>query len=232
MTIPITLIEKGFPMFDIIKDPSFAARGIPFGAAEVRFPARESWDEAAFRALARKELANCRARFADYDRKTVFSENPYFRFFRKFKKTYPVMQQFESVLFKGRPFPEGNPAATLPFLAEICTQVLSGAHDIDCIDGPLTIFTPDSRLPFDGMRAESTHTYPNDVCGRDGSGIIFSMIAGADKRTCVHPDSRHIFYPVFGTPDTPPALIWSTLDRIVSYVQVLAPAAEIETALL
>ena len=32
MTIPITLIEKGFPMFDIIKDPSFAARGIPFGA--------------------------------------------------------------------------------------------------------------------------------------------------------------------------------------------------------
>ena len=232
MTIPITLIEKGFPMFDIIKDPSFAARGIPFGAAEVRFPARESWDEPAFRALARKELADRRARFADYDRKTVFSENPYFRFFRKFQQTYPVMQQFDSALFKGRPFPEGNPAATLPVLAEICTQVLSGAHDIACINGPLTIFTPDSRLPFDGMRAESTHTYPNDVCGRDGSGIIFSMIAGADKRTCVHPDSRHIFYPVFGTPDTPPDLIQSTLDRIVSYVQVLAPAAEIETALL
>ena len=219
-------------MFEIIKDPNFAARGIPFGVAEVRFPARESWDEAAFRALAERELADCRTRFADYDRKAVFSENPYFRFFRKFKKTYPVMQQFESVLFKGRPFPEGNPAATLPFLAEICTQVLSGAHDIDCLDGPLTIFTPDSRLPFDRMRAVSTHTSPNDVCGRDGSGINFSMIARAGKRTGVHPDSRHIFYPVFGTPDTPPAPILSTLDRIVSYVQVLAPAAEIETALL
>ena len=44
MTIPITPIEKGFPMFEIIKDPNFAARGIPFGVAEVRFPARESWD--------------------------------------------------------------------------------------------------------------------------------------------------------------------------------------------
>ena len=162
----------------------------------------------------------------------MFSQNPYFRFFRKFKKTYPVMQQFESVLFKGRPFPDGNPAATLPFLGEICTHVLSGAHDIDCIDGPLTIFSPSERLPFDGMRAESTHTYPNDVCGQDGSGIIFSMLAGADKRTCVHPDSRRIFYPVFGTPDTPPEQIRSMLDQLAGYVRVLAPAAEIETALL
>lgn len=219
-------------MFEIIKDPTFAERNIPLGILEVTYPDRSAWDITKFYDLVHAELDALREKYADYDRKAVFGENPYFRFFKKFKKTYPVMQQFESVLFKGRPFPEGNPAATLPFLAEICTQVLSGAHDIDCIDGPLTIFTPDSRLPFDGMRAESTHTYPNDVCGRDGSGIIFSMIAGADKRTCVHPDSRHIFYPVFGTPDTPPALIQSTLDRIVSYLQVLAPAAEIETALL
>lgn len=219
-------------MLEIIKDPTFAERNIPLGILEVTYPDRSAWDITKFYDLVHAELDALREKYADYDRKAVFGENPYFRFFKKFKKTYPVMQQFESVLFKGRPFPEGNPAATLPFLAEICTQVLSGAHDIDCLDGPLTIFTPDSRLPFDGMRAESTHTYPNDVCGRDGSGIIFSMIAGADKRTCVHPDSRHIFYPVFGTPDTPPALILSTLDRIVSYVQVLAPAAEIETALL
>ena len=39
-------------MLAIIKDPSFAARNIPFGLAEVRYPARETWDETAFRALA------------------------------------------------------------------------------------------------------------------------------------------------------------------------------------
>ena len=31
------------------------------------------------------------------------------------------------------------------------------------------------------LRGDSTHTYPNDICGRDDTGIIFSMIAGADN---------------------------------------------------
>ena len=66
----------------------------------------------------------------------------------------------------------------VPFLLELTTFVLSGTHDIDRIDGPLTIFTPDAKLPFDGMRGDSTHTYPNDICGRDETGIIFSMILG------------------------------------------------------
>ena len=81
-----------------------------------------------------------------------------FRFFKKFKKTYPVMQQFESVLFKGRPFPEEDPVMGVPFLLELTTFVLSGTHDIDRMDGPLTIFTPSEKLPFLGMRAASTHT--------------------------------------------------------------------------
>ena len=164
-------------MFDIGKDPSFASRGIPLGILEVKYPA-EGCGRAALHALVERELAALRERYADYDRKAVFGENPYFRFFRKFKKTYPVMQQFETVMFKGRPFPEEDPVTAVPFLLELTTFVLSGTHDIDRIDGPLTIFTPDAKLPFDGMRGDSTHTYPNDICGRDETGIIFSMILG------------------------------------------------------
>ena len=164
-------------MFDIGKDQSFASRGIPLGILEVNYPA-EGCGRAALHALVERELAALRERYADYDRKAVFGENPYFRFFRKFKKTYPVMQQFETVMFKGRPFPEEDPVTAVPFLLELTTFVLSGTHDIDRIDGPLTIFTPDAKLPFDGMRGDSTHTYPNDICGRDETGIIFSMILG------------------------------------------------------
>ena len=164
-------------MFDIGKDQSFASRGIPLGILEVKYPV-EGCGRAALHALVERELAALRERYADYDRKAVFGENPYFRFFRKFKKTYPVMQQFETVMFKGRPFPEEDPVTAVPFLLELTTFVLSGTHDIDRIDGPLTIFTPDAKLPFDGMRGDSTHTYPNDICGRDETGIIFSMILG------------------------------------------------------
>lgn len=96
-------------MLEIIKDPTFAERNIPLGILEVTYPDRSSWDITKFYDLVHAELDALREKYADYDRKAVFGENPYFRFFKKFKKTYPVMQQFESVLFKGRPFPEEDP---------------------------------------------------------------------------------------------------------------------------
>lgn len=90
----------------------------------------------------------------------------------------------------------------VPFLLELTTFVLSGTHDIDRIDGPLTIFTPDAKLPFDGMRGDSTHTYPNDICGRDDTGIIFSMIGRrgqphlrpSGQPSCVLSGLRHAGY--------------------------------------
>ena len=103
-------------MFDIGKDQSFASRGIPLGILEVNYPA-EGCGRAALHALVERELAALRERYADYDRKAVFGENPYFRFFRKFKKTYPVMMQFESMLLKGREFPKSNAVTAVPFLA-------------------------------------------------------------------------------------------------------------------
>lgn len=215
-------------MFDIIKDTSFAARGIPFGVAEVRSPARESWDEAAFRALVERELADCRTRFADYDRKAVFSENPYFRFFRKFKKTYTVMLQFESVIVKGQPFPFDNPVTEVPFLFELTTCMLSGTHDVDYIEGGVELFLGTEKAPFEGMRGRELHTYPGDFCGRDGAGIIFSEIAGTDGRTCAREDSRHVIYPVFGTPGMARETVEGALAALRRYVMILAPAAQTE----
>ena len=218
-------------MFDIGKDPSFASRGIPLGILEVKYPA-EGCGRAALHALVERELAALRERYADYDRKAVFGENPYFRFFRKFKKTYPVMQQFETGMFKGRPFPEEDPVTAVPVLPRLPLFVLFRTPDIGSHSSSLTNLTPAPKMPFAGVRGDSTHTYPNDICGRDETGIIFSMIAGADSRTCVHPDSRHVFYPVFGTPDTAPAVIEDALETLAGFVRTICPGAKIESAML
>ena len=66
-------------MFDIGKDQSFASRGIPLGILEVKYPV-EGCGRAALHALVERELAALRERYADYDRKAVFGETPYFRF--------------------------------------------------------------------------------------------------------------------------------------------------------
>lgn len=203
-----------------------ALSGVPFGVLEVVYPDKALWRTEDFQTMLGERLQRLRERYADYDRKSVFGENVYFRFFRKFKKTYPVMMQLESFLLKGRPFPDADAVTAVPFLVELETQILSGTHDVDDVHGTVRLFAGTEKAPFPGMRGEEAHTYPGDFCARDNDGIIFSMIAGADARTCAKPGSRHVFYPVFGVAGQPEAEISAVLDRLEEYVRVLAPEAE------
>lgn len=219
-------------MFQIQTDASFREKGVCFGVLEAAFPQREAWDLPAFEALKFRELERLKETFAAYDRKAVFGENPYYRYFKKYKKTYPVLQQLESFLLKGRPFPSGNPVNEIAFLAELRTQILLGAHDIDRIAGVPELFCPVEKLPYPGMRGEEVHTYPGDVSGRDRDGIIWGMIAGADERTCIRPDSTHIAYLVFGAPGVMKEQVEDLLGILSDYTRTLAPAAEIHKLLI
>ena len=209
-----------------------ALNGVPFSVLEVAYPAKTLWREDAFRAMTEEHLRALKERFADYDRKAVFSENVYFRFFKKFKKTYPVLMQLESILLKGRPFPHANPITAIPFLAELETQHLLGTHDVEQVQGSVRLFAGTEKAPFPGMRGEEVHTYPGDFCGRDDGGIIFSMIAGADDRTCVREGSAHVFYPAFGVAGQPTEALAAVLDRLGGYVKTLAPDAEMHRQLM
>ena len=143
-------------MLEIIKDPTFAERNIPLGILEVTYPDRSAWDITKFYDLVHAELDALREKYADYDRKAVFGENPYFRFFKKFKKTYPVMQQFESVLFKGRPFPEEDPVMGVPFLLELTTGLRRGEllallwTDLDVENMTISVSKQVNRINGDG----------------------------------------------------------------------------------
>jgi len=217
-------------MVQFTKEAALIERNIPFGVVEVWYPDQLCVDD--FHRLVEEELSVLRETYMEYDRKTVFGVNPYVRFFKKFKKTYPVMMQFESVMFKGRPFPDYNPVAEVPFLMEIVSHVLSGTHDVDQIRGTVELYSATAKEEFPGMRGVPFHTYPGDFCGRDEEGIIFSFIAGADERTCARLDSRHVIYPVFGTPDLPVSVIRDAMDHLIRYIRVLAPDAQILTNIL
>ena len=123
-------------MLQITKGPTLQEAQIPFAWVEVRYPDKDRWDEAGFYAMVDEHLAALCGRYRDYVRADVFGQNPYFRFFRKFKKTFPVMMQFESVLLKGREFPKSNAVTAVPFLAELETHVLTGTHDVEQLLGP------------------------------------------------------------------------------------------------
>ncbi len=219
-------------MLPIQKDPALIQRNIPFGMVMVRYPGRQQLHTEAFRELVRKELSELSQKYADYDRKAVFGDNPQVKFFKKFRKTYPVMMQFESVLFKGRPFPAEDPVTGIAFLTELTTHMLSGTHDMDQIQGEVELYSGTAKEDFTGMQGRILHTYPGDFCARDKAGIVFSLIAGTDDRTSAKTDSTHVLYPVFGTPDMPVSMIEEAMAVLIRYVRVLSPEAEIETCVL
>jgi DNA/RNA-binding domain of Phe-tRNA-synthetase-like protein len=198
------------------------------GILEVKYPDAAEWDTAAFEQMRDRELEAIRREGEKYDRETWFRQDPYFRYFRKFKKTYPIMMQVESFLLKGRPFPEERYVNAVAFLTELKTRVLAGTHDADRVEGDIVFYTETEKVPFPSIHGSEGHSYPGDVTGRDDGGVIISMIAGADSRTCLQDDSSHVLYLIFGSPGMKIEAIDEYLDQLEEYVKVLAPAAETE----
>ena len=186
-------------MRNIIRDASLDADR-HLAILEVFYPEPDEWDTDAFNELKADELDKIRAEGAVYDRETWFRQEPYFRYFRKFKKTSPVMMQVESFLLKGRPFPEGRYNNAVAFLTELKTRCLLGSHDADRIKGDLIIYSETAKTPFPSIHGGEAHSYLRDVTCRDDESIVVSMIAGADARTCLSDESRHVLYFAFGTP--------------------------------
>lgn len=216
-------------MISLIRDESLAGDARHVGIVEVTYPEPGEWDLPGFEVFRDKTLDEIRAEGAAYDRETVFRQDPYFRYFRKFKKTYPVMMQVESFLLKGRPFPDGEYINSVAFLTELKTHLLLGTHDADRVEGGIVFYNETAKTPFPGMINPDSHSYPGDITGRDDKGIIISMIAGADSRTCIHDDTLHVVYLVFGLEGTD---IDAAADQIKECVKALAPAAEIEYAIV
>ena len=195
---------------------------------EVKYPDPGTWDIEAFERMRDAELEAVLREGAEYDRETWFRQDPYFRYFRKFRKTYPVMMQVESFLLKGRPFPEGRYVNAVAFLTELRTRALLGTHDGEKVAGDIVFYTETAKTPFPSIHGGDAHSYPGDVTGRDDEGIIISMIGGVDARTCISDDSRHALYFVFGTPGMTVEELSAHLDTAEGYAKVLAPDAEMK----
>ena len=214
-------------MINIIRDASLDGDGRRMGIVDVRYPDPSEWDTAGFDAYKETELAAIREAGESYDRETVFRQHPYFRYFRKFKKSYPVMMQVESFLLKGRPFPEGEYINAVAFLNELKTHILLGTHDADRVTGDIVFYNETAKTPFPGMINADAHSYPGDMTGRDDGGIIISMIAGADDRTCIHEDTTHVLYLIFALPEIDDDEMNRVAGLITESALKLAPTAEI-----
>jgi DNA/RNA-binding domain of Phe-tRNA-synthetase-like protein len=185
-----------------------------------RLDERKRWVEAALR-----------ARFQDFSR-ADFLALPiiaaYDRYYTRFKKTYHVQLQLESVVLKGKNLPEVSPAVDANFAAEIETLVLTAGHDAARLEAPITIDVSGTEEEMVQMAGTPRILRPGDMVMRDRGGISCSILYGQDNRSPISEKTTHALYVAYAPAGVPAESVEQQLASIEENIRLFAPDAIVE----
>ncbi|MBN1304613.1 MAG: hypothetical protein JXA13_09275 [Anaerolineales bacterium] len=173
-----------------------------------------------------------RLRFVDFDRprlKTLPVLDVYARYYKKFKKTYHIQLQLESIVFKNKPIPSVAALVEAMFMAELDNQLLTSGHDLDLVQGPVAMDVATGEEVYTLFNGQDQQLQPNDMIISDEQGILSSIIYGPDKRTRIRSETQSSLFTVYGPAGIESRLIEKHLDDIISYVKLVSPDVQVET---
>jgi len=181
--------------------------------------------------LKNTEIDRIKTKYKEYERKTVSSREPichYVAYYKKFKKTYPVLLQLESILLKDKGIPNAGMPVEAMFLAEVDNQLLTAGHDLNQINGNLTMNIATGTENYRGISGKDQQLTKNDLFLSDGSGILSSVLNGPDYRTRITNATRNALYFVYGVDGVTREQIRQHLENIRHYLLSAIPDVEIQ----
>ncbi len=152
----------------------------------------------------------------------------YRNYYKKFKKTYHVQLQLESVVHKGKSLPDVSPLVDANFTAELETLVLTAGHDADLLQEPITIDASQGHEEFIQMNGRIITLKPNDMMMTDSRSVVCTIIYGQDQRTPISPQTRRALYVSYAPPGVSRESVQQQLDSIRANILLFAPKAGVE----
>lgn len=152
----------------------------------------------------------------------------YREYYKKFKKTYHVQLQIESIVQKHIALPHVSPLVDAGFMAEMDTLVLTAGHDADLLISPVRIDVTKADDAFIQMNGKSTRLKKGDMMMADHQGVVCTIIYGQDRRTPISEMTRRALYVVYAPNGVPLEKVRQQLDLIQKYVINAAPKAAVE----
>ena len=172
-----------------------------------------------------------REQFKGQDR-TALSSHPvlqvYGEYYKRFKKTYHVQLQLESIVMKGKSIPSVASLVEAMFMAEVRNMLLTAGHDLDILQLPLTLDVSNGTESYTVMRGEVQTLKPGDMFISDKTGIISDIIYGPDQRTQINANTRSVIFTVYVPAGIDEQLVTQHLQDMRDYVLVIAPQAQVE----
>ncbi len=177
--------------------------------------------------------AALRARWAGQDRKAMAALpviQAYSAYYSRFRKTYHVLLQLESVALKGKSLPRVAALVEAMFMAELKNQLLTAGHDANTLALPITLDVADGIESYVTLSGKEQELAVGDMYIRDGQGVMSSIIYGPDRRTAISPTTRHVLFTVYAPPGIGPEAVREHLDDLRGNAGLVAPGAQVEMA--
>lgn len=180
----------------------------------------------------KKELEdNLRSRFSDADRATLKALAPiqaYDAYYKRFKKTYHVLLQLESVALKGKSIPRVAALVEAMFMAELRNLLLTAGHDLGTIQQPLRLDVSDGSERYVRLNGQEQVLKPGDMMIADNQGVISSVLYGPDRRTRITSDTRQVLFTVYAPAGIGEQVVYQHLQDLQGNVMLIEPEAMVE----
>jgi DNA/RNA-binding domain of Phe-tRNA-synthetase-like protein len=182
---------------------------------------------------ARKEalVSEIRTEFASYDREALKVHpvlSAYQTYYKRFKKTYHVQHQLESIAHKGKSIPKVAALVESMFMAELQNLLLTAGHDMDRVVSPVRVDIATGDETYTRLNGQEQSLKPKDMFISDSEGVLSCILYGPDQRTRIGPDTQRALFTVYAPPGIGSVAVHEHLEDILGNVMLVAPSAETE----
>lgn len=171
-----------------------------------------------------------RARYDGYDR-AALRELPilkaYYAYYKRFRKSYHVQLQLESIILKGQSIPHVAALVETMFMAELKDLMLTAGHDLELVEPPVGIYVADGTERYVRINGQEQDLKAGDMFVADSLGVLSSVIYGPDQRTRIRTETRQFLCTCYAPPGIGKHPVVDHLHTIQNYVSLIAPAAEV-----
>jgi DNA/RNA-binding domain of Phe-tRNA-synthetase-like protein len=180
----------------------------------------------------KEQLENeLRSRLGSLDRaalKALPVVKAYNSYYKRFKKTYHVLPQLESVVLKGKSIPRVAALVEAMFMAELKNLLLTAGHDLEVLKPPVRIDVADGSENYTRINGQEQTPQSMDMFIADTQGIISTVLYGPDRRTRITSKTERVFFTIYAPPGIGVQPVDEHLRDIQTNVLLIAPEAEVE----
>lgn len=172
-----------------------------------------------------------RAQFAGQDRKAIEAlpaTRAYNAYYKRFKKTYHVQSQLESIVFKGKAIPSVAVLVEAMFMAEVKNLLLTAGHDLDRLRLPITLSISNGNEHYILLRSQEQVLRAEDMMMADQDGVISSILYGPDRRTQITPETQNVLFTVYAPAGIAAQAVNDHLQDIRDNVLLVSPQAQVQ----